>query len=315
MVKFPVRCSFVWNSKKDWTVIYHKDDVTNDLDYITEVKLREIGRTIKISGKIKNNYCKVVKDDKIPRKIMQSPLLKSNLQKAIRLGKIEEALVTSLNLIQIDFFNFIRRLLIISIEDVGVVLNNLPLLSFLLMSHQNIEINNEIIQQLLITVYTLCQYPTKHIPESDNCELDYSKYDYNDPLIVSLIIASEYGGFKGDIRLYKRMINSPNKIILNVKKGNLVLTRGIKKIDILPASIDHHCYPWIIQYIADRIDLEGDTVKSLIWNNSSKINYREEHVMMDKKVWKNVTKIHREFVKQIMSKITFRDVGFNKPNL
>ena len=56
MVKFPVRCSFVWNSKKDWTVIYHKDDVTNDLDYITEVKLREIGRTIKISGKIKNNY-------------------------------------------------------------------------------------------------------------------------------------------------------------------------------------------------------------------------------------------------------------------
>ena len=111
------------------------------------------------------------------------------------------------------------------------------------------------------------------------------------------------------------MINSPNKIILNVKKGNLVLTRGIKKIDILPASIDHHCYPLIIQYIADRIDLEGDTVKSLIWNNSSKINYREEHVMMDKKVWKNVTKIHTEFVKQIMSKITFRYVGFNKPNL
>ena len=79
----------------------------------------------------------------------------------------------------------------------GVVLNNIPLPAFLLMSYQNEnEITNEIIQQLLVTVCSLCKYPTKHIPESDDYELDYSKYDYSDPLVVSLIIASEYGGFQ-----------------------------------------------------------------------------------------------------------------------
>lgn len=300
---FPERCYLEWNSRKDWKVTFDNKTSIADLNYITEVKLREIGKTVKVSGKIKNNYCQVVKDDKMLKKIKQSPLLKSNLQKAIRLGKTEEALVTALNLIQVDFFNFIRRLIIISIEDVGVVLSNIPLLAFLLMSYQNIEITNEIIQQLLVTVYSLCKYPTKHIPESDDYELDYSKYDYSDPLVVSLIIASEYGGFKGDIKLYKRMINSPNNVVLNIKSGNLVLTRGIKKLDILTSSIDHHCYPWIINYITERVDLKGDTVKSLIWNNSSKINYRENNKIIDKEVWKNVTKIHRDFAKQILNKI------------
>lgn len=307
MNNFPERCCLTWNSKKDWHVDYYNDQLSNDLNYITSVNLREIGKTISISANIKNNYCQVVKDDIVPKKIYQSPLLKSNLQKAIRLGKIEEALVTALNLIQIDFFNFVRRLIIISIEDVGVVLDNISLLAFLLMSHQNIEITNEIIQQLLLTVYSLCVYPTKHVPDSDNCSLDYKKYDFNDPIIVSLIIASEYGGFKSDIKLYKRMINSDRKIILPIKRGKMILTRGIKKIDIISSAIDHHCYPWIIQYIVDKTNLKGDTVKSLIWNNSSKINYREHHKIIDKEVWKNVTKIHGEFVKQIIKKIILKN--------
>jgi hypothetical protein len=284
-------------------VSFDNNIIENDLDYVSQVNLRSIGKSIQVSGKIKNNYCQIVKDDKLTRKINQSPLLKSNLQKAVRLGKIEEALVSALNLIQIDFFNFIRRLIIISIEDVGVVLDNLPLLAFLLLSYQNIEITNEIIQQLLITVFRLCKYSTKHCPESTNIDLDYSKYDYNDPLTVSLIIASEYGGFKSDIKLYKRMINSVNRVILPVKSGNIILTRGIKKTDIIYSSIDHHCFPWIIDKICEECLLKGDTVKSLIWNNSSKINYRESHEIVDKEVWRNVTKIHRKIAEQILKKI------------
>ena len=302
---FPKRIYLSWNSRKDWHVSFGETIIENDLDYITQVNLRSIGKTIQVSGKIKNNYCDIVKDDKLSRKLNHSPLLKSNLQKAVRLGRIEEALVSALNLIQIDFFNFIRRLIIISIEDVGVVLDNLPLLAFLLLSYQNIEITNEIIQQLLVTVFRLCKYSTKHSYESKDTELDYSKYDYNDPLTVSLIIASEYGGFKSDIIRYKRMINSVNRVVLPVKTANLILTRGIKKADIIYSSIDHHCFPWIIDKICEECDLKGDTVKSLIWNNSSKINFRESHEIMDKEVWRNVTKIHIKIAKQIMEKIRY----------
>ena len=304
---FPESIYLNWTSKNDWNVIFRGDCNYSPSQYITSVNLRDAKKTIKVYANIKNNYCKIVKDNKIQKRFMNSPLLKSNLQKCIRLGKTEEALVTALNLIQIDLFNFIRRLIIISIEDVGVVLDNIELLVFLLMSYQNIEINNEIIQELLLTVYSLCIYPTKHIPSSNNTELDYLNYDYTDTKLVSLIIASEYGGFPGDILLYKKMINSFDKKILAVKKGNLILTRGIKRNDILISSVDHHCNPMIIDYIIENTNLKGDIIKSLIWNNSSKINYRESHKIVDKEVWKNVTKFQMKYAIQIINKMYYKN--------
>tara|TARA_B100001093_G_C26844215_1_gene1021979 strand:- start:1291 stop:2214 length:924 start_codon:yes stop_codon:yes gene_type:complete len=307
MSLFPSSIYLNWNSKNNWNVSFRVNCSNSSSKYITSVNLRDAKKTIKVYASVKNKYCKVVKDDKIQKRFSNSPLLKSNLQKCVRLGKTEEALVTALNLIQIDLFNFVRRLIIISIEDVGVVLDNIELLVFLLMSYQNIEITNEIIQELLLTVYSLCVYPTKHIPSSDNTELDYLEYDYNDTKLVSLIIASEYGGFHGDILLYKKMINSFDRKILSVKKGNLILTRGINRNDILISSVDHHCNPLIIDYITENTHLKGDIIKSLIWNNSSKINYRESHEIIDNEVWKNVTKFQRKYALQIISKMYYKN--------
>jgi len=299
---FPERISLTWKSKKEWKVEF-TNKVENDLNFITVVNLRAIKKPLIVSGKIETNFCKITKKDSISKKFHHIPLLKSNIQKAIRLGKTEEALVSSLNLIQIDIINFIRRLLIICIEDVGVIPDNYPLLVFILMSYPNIDITNEIIQLLLITVYHLSAYPKKHYASSHIDTLDYDKYNYNDPITVSLIIASEYGGFKGDIKRYNRMINSPDRKILKIKYGELLLTRTINKYDIIPSSVDFHCFPWIIDKICDESGLKGDIVKSLIWENSSKINVREKSIIVDKEVWGNVTKIYGKIVKQILKKI------------
>jgi hypothetical protein len=299
---FPERIYLNWNSKKDWTLSF-TDKTVNDLNFITEVNLRSIKKPLIVSGKIINNFCKITERDNISKKIHHTPLLKSNIQKAIRLGKTEEALVSSLNLIQRDIINFMRRLLIICIEDVGAIPDNYPLLVFILMAYPNIEITNEIIQTLLITVYHLSKYPKKYYPSSNIDTLDYDNYDYSDPITVSLIIASEYGGFKGDIALYNKMINSPDRKIIKIKYGELLLTRTICKLDIIPSAVDFHCFPWIIDKISEECNLKGDTVKSLIWNNSSKLNYREPHEIRDKEVWGIVTKIYDKIVKQILEKI------------
>lgn len=302
---FPERICLTWKSKKEWKVTF-TDKKENDLNFITEVNLRAIKKPLIVSGKIECNFCKITKKDDIGKKFHHIPLLKSNIQKAIRLGKTEEALVSSLNLIQIDIINFIRRLLIICIEDVGVIPDNYPLLVFILMSYPNIDITNEIIQLLLITVYHLSTYPKKHYASSQIDTLDYDKYNYHDPITVSLIIASEYGGFKGDIKRYNMMINSPDRKILKIKYGELLLTRTINKYDIIPSSVDFHCFPWIIDKICDESGLKGDIVKSLIWENSSKINVREKSDIVDKEVWVNVTKIYGKMVKQILKKIYLR---------
>ena len=103
------------------------------------------------------------------------------------------------------------------------------------------------------------------------------------------------------------MINSFDKKILAVKKGNLILTRGIKRNDILISSVDHHCNPMIIDYIIENTNLKGDIIKSLIWNNSSKINYRESHKIVDKEVWKNVTKFQMKYAIQIINKMYYKN--------
>ena len=95
---FPERCCLTWNSKKDWYVDYHKNKSNNDINYIASINLREIGKTISISANIKNNYCQVVKNDVVPKKIYQSPLLKSNLPPKLSINSFKKISKGSMSL-------------------------------------------------------------------------------------------------------------------------------------------------------------------------------------------------------------------------
>jgi hypothetical protein len=285
---YPSHISLIWNSIKDWKVVYTNAPILQCDRYINTVHLRKLNCDINIYGDLQDNCCNISKKGGCKR-IHAISLLKSNIQKAVRLGRIDEALISSLNLIEVDFMSFIRRAIIICIEDVGIP-STLPLMVWLLMTYPNIEITNEIIKILLLTIYGVCVYNTKHYPDTSDDILDYTKYDYSDAIINSLLIASEYGGFKGDVSLFNRFINSTMRIIIPIKYKNIILTRSITKRDIIPSAIDFHCYPNILDEISKKTNLDRDTVKSLIWKNSSSINFRTTHKIVDEKTWKNVTK-------------------------
>ena len=93
--------------------------------YMNEVTLRTSKIKVKIYGKIRDNNKTIIGEDVLENTFRNIPLLKSNLQKCIRRGLTDKAIVTGYNLIQQDFWSFIRRLIIISIEDVSV-LENVP---------------------------------------------------------------------------------------------------------------------------------------------------------------------------------------------
>tara|TARA_B100001094_G_C18152031_1_gene784221 strand:+ start:908 stop:1822 length:915 start_codon:yes stop_codon:yes gene_type:complete len=301
-MEYPSFIHLKWNSIKDWKVIFTNNVLFNCDKYITTIHLRNLNKDLNVYGDITRNCCNIINKNVSNKHIKSVSFLKSNIQKAVRLGKIDEALVSSFNLIEINFIGFIRRLITISIEDVGIP-STLPFLVWIMMVYPNIEVTNEIIQLLLLTVYTICKYKIKHIPDTQVSELEYGKYNYNDPIINSLLIASEYGGFKGDVALFNRFINSKKRTIIPVKYKNIVLTRTIKARDIIPAAIDFHCYPNIIAQISENIDLDETTIKSLIWKNSSSINYRVSYKITDKRKWKVIKGIFNKIQKEIINKL------------
>ena len=146
-----------------------------------------------------------------------------------------------------------------------------------MIAYPNYNISNEIIQYLLLTVYSLANHKRKFLPNTNNDKLDYDSIDYTSNIINSLLIREEYGGMKGDMALIRKIVNSRNIEVLKVKVKNLKLTRTLSKADILNESIDFHCYPDMLESISNKTSIDPDTIKDLIWINNSKYNIREEN--------------------------------------
>lgn len=281
---FPKYATLIWNSIKDWEVKYTEDQILDDSCYINTIHLRKINKDLQIYGKIKHNYINIV-SKKYTKKIYNLSLLKSNLQKCVRRGDIDRALITSLNLIRLDFWHFVRRLIIIAIEDVGLI-ENLDFIVWLMVAYPNFEITNEIIHYLLLTVLTICKYQIKYYPTSNIGTLNYENLDYSNKNIISLLIRGEYGGLKSDTLLINKFINSSDINIIKIKLGKLDIIRNITNNDILRESVDFHCYPDMLSDLSIKLDINPLCLKSLIWENNSKYNFRDIAPHTNNSCWK-----------------------------
>ena len=293
--------NLIWDSKKTYKVTTTMKKILADEFYMNEVTLRKSKIKVKIYGKIKDNNIKILEDNIDKKGFNSVPMLKSNLQKCIRRGLTDKAIVTGYNLIQQDFWSFIRRLIIISIEDVSV-LENIPFLSWCLLAYPNFNITNEIIQYLLLTVYGLCVSPKKikiNKDKASQVELDYDKILKNE-ILLGYLIRMEFGGLKGDMAMIKVLLSKTLKKrrIVKIPIKNLVLKRSINKTDIIPSSIDFHITNKLIPYISDNTNIKNhDIIKKTIWFNSSAINYRKKKKDILIKEWKIIKSSFNDFNK------------------
>jgi hypothetical protein len=221
-------------------------------------------------------------------------LLKSQIQKCVRQGKHCQAIRSSFHLMRLNFTEFCRRFPIICIEDSSIHLNLNIIYWFMMLGNTNIltKIHIRYILGLVL-----------EISKSKNLDGDYSNINidkfnlreewfYLETIncknkrnrLFGLLVRISYGGMNGDMRLFKRTYIKFKNINVEpymiCKHNSIKITRYLPLYDILPESIDFHCYPKILEKINKLFpEFDIQTIKKIIWENSSRINIRNNNVL------------------------------------
>ena len=225
-----------------------------------------------------------------------APVLKSNLQKAIRRQDREAALSSTLQLALIDKQELLRRLPIITIEDVCLIKGTATIVWLMMAAKNDISLSE--INFILRYVDALCFEKnvffnnksikvdkTSHIQIAKNVEL------------AALNIRASYGGMKGDMQMLMRAVKYyEKKVIAEALKLPDPMAR-IPELELpkivshdfilLSEGIDFHPYPWILSYIFNKTNIPKDQIKSIIWNAESGPNNRKSWTIEKQTIAKN----------------------------
>ena len=190
-----------------------------------------------------------------------TPLLKSNLQKAIRRCETDVALQTAILLLQRDPMEMLRRLSIIAVEDVSLI-DSFPVI-YRLTTHD--------IDTILHIVWTLSEARQA---------VEYAKYvgapDIPEDLILMAVYYRwKYGGMKGDLELLHGVIryhnnhNNHNNHILTTRYKQILYDKIAKESIVLVESIDFHPFPAMLTYLSLDTGLTKDVIREWIWKVDS----------------------------------------------
>jgi hypothetical protein len=214
------------------------------------------------------------------------PLLKSNLQKAIRRGYSKVAVSTMIALLSKSPTELFRRLPFIYIEDV-CLMTSFPIVIWFMIADKEYVIKKLDVFILANIIISLCDTEEVYDDPStltEGCQEDIydknAKNDKKDDAIMALEIRSKYGGMKGDMEMLK-------EAIVHYKRGRIIVeTEWSDKIEynhnieVLPEAIDFHPYPNVLQDINKSTYIQCELVKKIIWLAESGINYRKPHTMI-----------------------------------
>jgi hypothetical protein len=242
------------------------------------------------------------------------PLLKSNLQKAIRRGNHSIAISTALAMIQKDATQFLRRLPVIYIEDVCLI-DSFPITMWLLMADARYTLTQTDICILLQIVYSLCSC-SKYFEFRDNeCKTEYTHESLENEErfseVLSLHYRYLYGGLKGDMQMLNTAIGfycmNPHEIVRYTFSDTLLPFDIDVVVVIMKEAIDFHPFPTMITSLFKLTKINKQLIKDCIWFAESGYNSRKPHtVEMSEKYKKgkeyqiielHLDKIRSEYVK------------------
>ena len=227
------------------------------------------------------------------------PLLKSNLQKAVRRFETSIALITALSIIQLQPLELIRRLPIIYIEDVTLT-TSYPVVIWLLIADKEHKLTSIDTFNLLQIVLHLCEirddfYPRPIYEPLPNYSHNVLQMEHNSDALLAVYYRTLYGGMKGDISMLNHSINyyklHPNKVLPKISYPLQTILSYLTNtsLTIIPESIDFHCYPKMLQMVYKQLSIEydidetitTDDIKHCIWFCASGINLRKPDTIAD----------------------------------
>lgn len=228
------------------------------------------------------------------------PLIKSNLQKAVRRCENRIAIQSALALIQVAPIELLRRLPIIYIEDV-CLMDSYSIVVWLMMADNNYQkLTNMDIDIIVNIVNSLCNCNTyfNYVKTDYNYEYTHETLEFSDELL-SLYYRSQYGGMTGDLQMLKVAIDyyikNPLEIV-RTQYNNIDYSSINKEFEILNEAIDFHCYPNMLYTLNKLTYINKETIKMCIWFAKSGYNVRKPETQVlaqeyqKKPEWKKIEK-------------------------
>ena len=222
------------------------------------------------------------------------PALKSNLQKAVRRQDREAALASTLQLALIDKQELLRRLPIITIEDVCLIKGTATIVWMMMAAKKNFSMSEMIF--VLRYVDALC-FETEVFFNNKSTRATKTPHSAvaSDPSIAAVNVRASYGGMKGDMQMLMRAVKHyQDKSIRDpmARIPELEIPRVVSHdFVLLSEGIDFHPYPWIISYIFNKTNIPREMIKSIIWNAESGPNNRKSwtidrmHIAKAEDIW------------------------------
>jgi hypothetical protein len=219
------------------------------------------------------------------------PLLKSNLQKAVRRCENQIAIQTSLAILQKEPMELLRRLPIIYIEDV-CLMDSYPIAVWLMMADKDYIMTTTDIDIILNIVNSLCNCREYFDFRGNDNVYNFSHellQDYeNFNELLTIYYRSEYGGMKGDMQMLKTSIeyyiNNPMESQKTV--FNSINYDKIKPdLEILVEAIDFHPFPEMLNTLSRITKIDKQIIKQCIWFVESGYNIRKPFTIESSKLY------------------------------
>lgn len=247
---------------------------------VGKMRFAKLGYTITIIDCNENNQkINFSIFNKIPHSI-----LKSNLQKAIRLGKYNIAMMTSLYMLKVCPVDFFRRLTIIYIEDVWFDKHFDQLMWFMCAVSKKYILSITDLNWCLGLVKHLCIKEEFWTYQNPTINFDFVRSKVLngeiDKRLLSLAYRYEFNGMGGELKLilnYMETFDFENSYhVDDIILYDFTKIRSFHPKIIIPTAIDFHCSN-IINYLLEKYktsDWNNDILKSTIWKYRSSINWR-----------------------------------------
>lgn len=218
-------------------------------------------------------------------------LLKSNLQKAIRRGLKSVALYSAWAILQQSPVELLRRLPIICIEDVSLVQSiSIPVWLMMAEKEHKIDATDTVLLLSLVATLAACSvaYLSKNMPTQlpPSTPIDLENHPTHSSALLALHYRSLYGGMKGDMDMLRTAISFYNSSTASSTSEAALVPCSMAEIErslssaegarILPAAIDFHCFPQMVDTLAKETGQDETVVKEMIWVVESGVNFRKE---------------------------------------
>jgi hypothetical protein len=209
------------------------------------------------------------------------PLLKSNLQKAVRRKYADIAMSSALALIQQDRVQFIRRLAILFVEDVALF-DSFPIVVWLMMADAEYVWSPRDIETLLHIVHTLATSDAVIRVDYD-CDppekMSHEMFEHlpNGDVLLSMYYRMKYGGMKCDLRMLACALHTADLVVYPTVYADLAVP---SKIEILTESVDFHPFPDMLGILERKTGICQADIKRLVWDVESGVNVRKKETVV-----------------------------------